>query len=53
VHSTTYRCLAENVAGRVLSRAVHVRAGKINLILISRFYNKNKIKYFYIHNYFF
>ncbi|KAF4525156.1 hypothetical protein B566_EDAN014773, partial [Ephemera danica] len=26
VHATSYRCLAENVAGRVLSRAVHVRA---------------------------
>ncbi|XP_065348547.1 cell adhesion molecule Dscam2 isoform X2 [Cloeon dipterum] len=26
VHSTTYRCLAENPAGRVISRAVQVRA---------------------------
>ena len=28
VHSTAYRCLAENEAGRVLSRPVQVRAGE-------------------------
>lgn len=30
VHAQTYRCVAENAIGKIVSRDVHVRAGRTN-----------------------
>ena len=37
VHAQTYRCIAENELGRIQSRDVHVRAGKVKLLFYKSF----------------